>query len=323
MSRNIFAPLLILATGWGTPSPRPSASPAPRPDDYGVLVMAHGGSPEWNAQVLAAIEPLRERYVVEAALGMADAGPIQEAVRRLEGKGVTRIGVVRLFVSGESWYRRTEQILGLVPGAPNVAPPASEAGAGTHARHGAHARHGVPAAGGEDPTFWQVATRATFALSTAGLADAEEMGAVLADRARALSRAPEREDVLIIAHGPGDDRENARWLQQIDARAEAVRRAHPFRRVIVETLREDWPDKRRESEARIRALVAQANDEGNATIVLPFRVQGFGPYADVLRGLDYVADGRGLLPHVAVSQWIAGQAELLRTATPRMAARSY
>lgn len=313
MPRKLLLALLFLLSGRASAQLNAVGTTSPPRGDFGVLVMAHGGTPEWNAEVRAAVEPIRRRYAVEVALGMAEAGPIQEAVRRLEAQGVTHIGVVRLFVSGESWYERTEQILGLVPGAPNEVPSSSGANGSAHATHGGHA------AGAPDPTFWRVETRATFALSTTGLADAEEMGAVLADRARSLSRAPQREDVLIIAHGPGDERENARWLKEIDARANAVREALPFRRVQVETLREDWPDKRRESERRIRALVDSARAEGYATIVLPFRVQGFGPYADVLRGLDYVADGRGLLPHVAVSQWIARQAELLRVATPRVA----
>lgn len=306
-------PLLLLVTAACVTAPRsPSAgSLHDSRSEFGVLVMAHGASPEWNAGVLQAVALVGERYPTEVAFGMADAGTIQEGVRRLEERGVGRIGVVRLFISGESWYDRTEQILGLVPGAPD-APPSSgsttEFGDRERGGHGAH---------DQERTFWMIRTRASFALNRAGLAEAGGMGAVLADRARALSRDPQREVVLILAHGPGDDDENARWLQTIDKRANAVRHALPFRRVVVETLREDWPAKRRESEQRIRALVEGARNDGVATIVIPFRVQGFGPYADVLAGLDYVADGQGLLPHAAVSEWIVEQAELLRKAVPR------
>jgi len=144
------------------------------------------------------------------------------------------------------------------------------------------------------------------------LMDAPEMGAVLAARARALSRTPASEDVLILAHGPGDDGENARWLARLDARADAVRRALSFRRVQVETLREDWPDKRAAAEARIRAFVERAGREGGRAIVIPFRVQGFGPYAQVLTGLDYEADGRGLVPQPQVAEWVRRQARELQ-----------
>ena len=138
------------------------------------------------------------------------------------------------------------------------------------------------------------------------------MGEVLARRALALSRDPARENVLILAHGPGDDAENERWLYHLDARAEIVRRAAPFDTVRVETLREDWPEKREFAEKRIRAFVEQSVQQGRRVLVVPFRVQGFGPYAEVLKGLDYVSDGQGLVPHPFVTQWIAHQIETLR-----------
>ena len=42
-------------------------------------------------------------------------------------------------------------------------------------------------------------------------------------------------------------------------------------------------------------------------VVIPYRISGFGPYGDVLDGLEYVpADG--LLPHHLVTEWIAARA---------------
>jgi len=275
---------------------------ADRANDFGVLVMAHGGGEQWNREVSAALAPLSQEQPLEIAFGMADAASLQEGVRRLEAQGVKRIGVVRLFVSGESWYERTAQIVGLMPGAPARPAPQAE-----HAGHAGHGEHG-----GHRMEFWRLDSDAAFALSREGLMDAPEMGAVLAARARALSRTPASEDVLILAHGPGDDGENARWLARLDARADAVRRALSFRRVQVETLREDWPDKRAAAEARIRAFVERAGREGGRAIVIPFRVQGFGPYAQVLTGLDYEADGRGLVPQPQVAEWVRRQARELR-----------
>ncbi len=86
-----------------------------------------------------------------------------------------------------------------------------------------------------------------------------------------------------------------------------MRRSQPFRRVQVETLREDWPEKRAEAERRVRTFVQRASDEGGTAIVIPFRVQGFGPYSRVLEGLRYVSDGTGLLPHPEVTHWIERQ----------------
>lgn len=77
-------------------------------------------------------------------------------------------------------------------------------------------------------------------------------------------------------------------------------------------MREDWPQKRELAEQRIRAFVERARLEGGTAIVVPFRVHGFGPYASVLDGLNYVSDGQGLIPHDNVTQWIAEQIEELR-----------
>jgi sirohydrochlorin cobaltochelatase len=281
------------------------ASVAPtQPDDLGVLVMAHGGSKQWNKEVLAAIEPLKQEHNIEVAFGMADAASLQQGVERLESRGARRIGVVRLFISGESFLERTEQILGLTPGAPQRAATQSE-----------HAEHGE----GHSMEFWRIDTQSSFAVSKQGLVEAPEMASVLVDRARTLSREPQREDVLILAHGPGDDAENERWLAHLQARAEAVRRAIPFRTVRVETLREDWPEKRKDAEQRIRSYVEHAAQTGRA-IVIPFRVQGFGPYAEVLKGLDYASDGRGLVPDAGVTQWIEHQIAALADAQFRAAA---
>lgn len=288
-----FAPLLACATAAPAPSSTVAAAPPAPAADFGVLLMAHGGSPAWNQAVLDTVASLGGARPIEVAFGMADADSLQGSLRKLEARHVKRVGVVRLFVSGESFLERTEQVLGLRAGAPAKA----DAPPDPHAQHHAH--------GGHSMAFYRVATNASFALSGDGLADAEGMGTVLADRAAAHSKAPAKEDVLILAHGPGDDGENARWLAKLDTRAAVVRARAPFRRVEIETLREDWPDKRKLSEARIRAFVARATKEGGQAIVLPFRVQGFGPYAEVLKGLPYVADGEGLIPHEEVTKWIA------------------
>ena len=322
---------------------------------YGVLVMAHGGSAEWDQAVLKAVEPLRDKYPLEVAFGMADAATLDEAVRKLEAAGVERIGVVRLFISGESWYERTEQILGLIEGAP----PADEAHAAPehhgdhgesveqvaetgHGGEGEHAGHDVES--GHDPegsegdrgtnsdhgtngdseegghqmaALYRIETDAAFALSTEGLAEAPEMDEVLFVRARELSRDPELEDLLFLAHGPGDDDENERWIATISRRADLLRREIPFRRVEVMTLREDWPEKREAAEERIREFVKRAREQGGQAIVIPYRVFGFGPYAEILEDLEYTSDGKGLIPHDAVTAWIDRQAGALREDTFR------
>jgi sirohydrochlorin ferrochelatase len=261
--------------------------------EFGVLVMAHGGSDDWNAGVLSAVEPLKNEYSLEVAFGMADATSIQQGVSKLEAAGAKRIAVIRLFISGDSWYERTRQIVGLDPGAP----PKPQISEHVHDDH----------ANTHSMAFWVVESDASFAVSREGLVEAAEMGETLVQRARDLSQNPAEERVMILAHGPEDDAENERWIASMELHAAAVRDAMPFAHVEVETLREDWPEKRALAEQRVRQFVGSAAEAGDKAIVIPFRVQGFGPYAEVLSGLDYVSDGRGLVPHPGVTEWIARQ----------------
>ncbi|PCH61806.1 MAG: hypothetical protein COC19_04165 [SAR86 cluster bacterium] len=266
-----------------------------RRGDYGVLVMAHGGSQAWNKSVEGSLEKLRENYPTEIAFGMADAGSLEAAVRRLESQGVREVGVVRLFISGESWYERTLQIFGLTRGAP------------------AKPDQGVAVENSPMPMgFWKIDSELKFHVSDKGLAQAEEMDEVLLDRVTAMSVNPSAEILAVIAHGPEDNEENSRWIAQISKRTERLKREMNLSDIKVFTLREDWEEKRVGAREVIRDYVQQADLAGQIAIVVPFRVQGFGPYAEVLNGLNYRADQLGLLPHKNVALWIENRAEELR-----------
>lgn len=277
--------------------------------NYGVLVMAHGGGEQWDAAVIEAVEALESEYPTEIAFGMADAGSMEDAVRRLEQQGVEHVGVVRLFISGESWYERTEQILGLKSGAP--AKPAAMA---MHGGHGEDGEHGESTGHVMPMGFWEIDTALEFHMSEEGLADAEEMDQVLVSRIQSLSQNPANEVAIVLAHGPGDDAENERWIAKIGERTELAAREIGISDIKVFTLREDWQAAREEAEQQIRAYLSAANAEGKDVLVVPYRVMGFGPYHDVLAGLDYRADETGLLPHDNVNLWLINQARELAAA---------
>jgi hypothetical protein len=256
--------------------------------------MAHGGTPEWNAAVDEAVAPLRGDQPTSIAFGMADPETLAASVAELEGAGVACIAVVRLLVSGASFLHQTEYLLGQRADAPAFVMH--------HGGHGMSAEVAPPA---------PIATDRTIIIGREGLLDDPSLGAILARRAAALSTRPEDESVLVIAHGPGDDSENEVWIRQLDRMADSVRTAGAFHAVEVHTLREDWKEKRAESEARIRTFVSAETTAGRRVLVIPFRLFGFGPYAKVLDGLTYVADERGLLPDPAITAWIRRQADVL------------
>ncbi len=112
-----------------------------------------------------------------------------------------------------------------------------------------------------------------------------------------------------MAHGMGDDRENEQVLQRTATLTRSLATLGSFRAIAVETLREDWPEKRKAAEARIRDFVARGHENKGRVIVMPMRLFGFGPYQEILADLNYVADGKGLLPHPLITTWIQTQAE--------------
>jgi sirohydrochlorin cobaltochelatase len=279
---------------------------APTEPPTGILVMAHGGDETWNQDVEAAVSPLREKYPTEIAFGMARTSTLRKAVERLEEQGVRRIAVVRMFISGDSFVEETEYILGLRGElrAP-VETPANPHG-GDHCA--------------EKPE--PIPTKSAFILSREGVANSPLVDQILVDRVKALSTNPSEESVLVLAHGPGDDAENERWLGTMNRRAERIRELGAFREIRCETLREDWPEKRAEAERRIRNFVEEGNANGKRVIVVPFRVAGFGPYKEVLEGLTYVSDGRGFCPHPNMTRWIEQTAnESLAESKREVAAR--
>lgn len=250
----------------------------------GLLVMAHGGSEEWNSAVMDAVEPLRKTHPVAIAFGMANPETLQTAADSLVASGVSQVHVVRLFISGESFFDETEYAFGLRNEAPS-----------------GHFMH--------PPKPINLALPVT--LSSEGLMDIVSLGGILKDRAEVLSQRPEDESVLIIGHGPGSDEENEQWLHRMDQMADSVRASLPFRYVQVETLREDWTGKREHAEVRIRAFVERETQEGRTVLVIPFRLHGFGPYAEVLEGLEYHSDGTGFLPDARITDWISHQYQQL------------
>ncbi|WP_143537715.1 hypothetical protein [Rubrivirga marina] len=306
MSRPLLVALLALLM--------PSAM-AQSADTPGLLVMAHGGDPAWNASVEDALAPLRELYPVALAFGMADPASLGAGLGELADQGAERVAIVRLFLDGRSFLHQTEYFLGLRDDPPaqfvlhgaHGAPAGRGAGSGHGATRGhAQAGHGSGHAAGHgaaSATPEPVAHGLDLALSLDGLMKADEVALILAARAEAISQSPSEESVLVLAHGTGDDVENARWIAAME-RLTGDLRADGYHAVRVETLREDWPEPRAAAERAIRGYVEAETEAGRRVLVVPFRLSGFGPYRDVLEGLDYTASEAGILPHAAVTDWV-------------------
>lgn len=273
--------ILACAPGFAPRTPTPAVDAEP---DVGVLVLAHGGSPEWDAAVDRALVGLRARLPTALALGMADPVTLQAGLDSLRSRGVARVAVVRVFVTGSSFLPQTRWLLGL-----DADPPPF------FMHHPGSEPHGPPSP--LDRPGLEIATHAE------GLDASGHVRSIVAERVAEHTDGSGPWAVALIAHGLGDAEENARLV----AHMERALRDVPVRSARAFTLREDWPEDRALARAEIRAWVEGRAREGARVLVVPYRLSGFGPYAEILQGLEYVP-GRSFLPHPAVSDWIAATA---------------
>ena len=273
-----FLPILALVTATACAKGPPSLAPAPD-RQVGVLVMAHGGSEEWDSAIEAAVAPLAEEVPTAIAFGMANPATLASGLEELQVKDVDRVAVVRLFLSGSSFRHQTEYLLGLRSDRP-----------AWFVAHG-QAHH--------DPA--PIVHNLEVATHQDGLSDWPELRTIVADRVREAGAEGGSQAVLLLAHGVGDEAENDRLLARMRAAARGLETRS--RSVEVATLREDWADKRIEAEREIRTFVDSEARAGRDVVIVPFRLFGMGPYREVLDGLNYRASA-GLLPHAAVSEWV-------------------
>ena len=267
-------------------------------EDFGIIVLSHGSDFIWNQSVREAVEPLTKDYKVEFAFSMADQAIIERAVRKLEQRGAKAAVIVRLFALADSFRRPVERMTGAdIEGA--IAAGLARAGN----EHG-HGGHGHDVSAGPAPRI-----RSTLPIETVGgLGSSPLFAAALLDRARALSRNPARETIIVVAHGSGDDRLNQQWEAHLEAIAEHMRKAGggEFLAIRTATWREDWADKRAPQIEKIRAMVEDAGRQGGRALVIPARTVGEGPERKFLSGLEYEL-GTGFAPHPKFLQWMEEQ----------------
>ncbi len=273
--------LLLAAAAWGALAAR-----AP----YGVLLLAHGGDESWNREVAALRDSLAAGLPIEAAFGMADPNAIESALRRLEAASPLKIVAVPLFVNSSSEVLdQTRYVLGLAQKPSETMTRAARA-------HPGHAM----------PPSRRVASKLPLVMTSA-LDDHPLVAEVLSQRAKALSQTPVRETVILVGHGPVDDRAVKDWKRVLRSLGEGVRRSGGFRDVRGALLRDDAEPRVRERAVReLRELVRRSAAGGRAIVVPVLVARGGieGKVASALEGLPYAWDGRTLLPHPNIEAWV-------------------
>lgn len=282
---------LFLAAAWA----KDAAAP------YGVLLLAHGGDAQWNREVEAVGESLRAKVPVEIAFGMADNAAIAGAVRRLEARSPAKIVAVPLFVNSESEVMdQTRFVLGL------RAEPSKTLADALRAMKGSHAGHPGAAAHAHALSTERVKIRSPFVLTPA-LDEHPVVLDILAERAKALSKDPSREVVLLVGHGPVDEQADRAWNRTLRNLCADLRKRGGYRAVKGATLRDDAPPAvRKKAVDGLRALAARSSAEGRVLVVPYLVARGGieGKVLDALKGLKFAWDARTLMPHPAIARWV-------------------
>ena len=281
----------VLLTGSVFGEPR-----TPNPESrtsVGVLVIAHGGSTRWNRAVRQTLKGSELALPAEAAFGMGmqveEVQRFQQAVEKLEARGVGRIAVIPLLVSSHSEvYRQYEYLFGLRDRAewPQAGPPLQ-----VH----------VPVVMGQ------------------ALDDDPVVAEIVLERARALGRHPSQETVVLVAHGPNDEADNAQWLASLRRVAQHLTQTGGFAQALSLTIRDDASHAVREdAKQALRQAVQDAGRQHQVLVVPVLMAQGGIEHKipKLLKGLSYRYSGRTLLPHPKLAEWIAQQASRLAQPSP-------
>src|SRR3989304_1266726 len=274
-------------------------------EKMGILILAHGSKDKrWEDAVRSVAEPIKQRYPLEIAFGMADPATMQQAIDKLEAEGVTRIVVVPLFISSYSpIIRQNEYLLGLrkkLADPPMMMQHSSDGHESNHLSHG-----------GELPSLRPLRVNAQVILTKA-LDDNPLVAEILDERINELSKDPPNETVILVAHGPNDEEDNRNWLGTMESIADRIYVSRSearmrFKHIFCVTVRDD-AEKAVHDQARqhLRSLVRQSGKSGDVIVIPVFVAQGGVELKIVerLEGLKYRWSGKTLLPHGNIQRFI-------------------
>lgn len=289
----------------------------------GILVMAHGGSLVWEDQVLKAVAPLKDSFCVEVAFGMADPSSMQEAINKLEYQGVTTTVVVPLFISSHSpILRQTEFLLGLRNELADEPMIMNHGDSGNTSNQSHDHNTTSTSYTGEEET---VATLDPLVFKSkmilTNCLDADSLvAATLYQNLKQFSKNPEKETLLLVAHGPNEDADNDLWLRNLDSLTKQIIRFQQaenkasFKSVQFTTVRDDANRKvYKDAREKIRGIVELGDKEGDC-IVLPLVLAMGGIEKGILKrleGLHYTWVDLSLLPNENITKFI--EQAVLRT----------
>lgn len=256
----------------------------------GTIIVAHGGGPEWDQNVLDVAAQVETGGPVEVSFLMgpgAATARFQDAVARLEAAGVSRIVVVPVLVSSHSGhYEQIRYLAGLTDTLEEVM------------------MHHLHMSGIHRPNT-------TLPIHVApAIDDAPELARVLADRALAIAESPAEQALFLIGHGSNSAEDHAAWMANLRPVAGRVKELAGFRDVKIGLVRDDAePPVRAEAVLAARELIElQHRVTGRPVVVVPILISKGSvsreKFPADLAGLPVVYGGEAILPHPEMARWI-------------------
>lgn len=236
---------------------------------YGVLIIAHGSkSQEWEDQIKRTVDKVQCPFPIVISYLEFSKMTIERGIEELEEMDVTQIIVVPLFVSsGSTHIEEVKFALGI-----------------SHAFSG---RADIQPVKLQVPVIWREPINAHSIVLD-----------ILSERIQELSKAPEKESLLIAAHGSKQQDLSLKWKEQLEKIKSGLERRFAFQLVEYGTL---YPDNLRKAAERLL-------DKGGKVLVIPLVLsEGYltkKSIPAILDGLDYIWNGKTIVPHDLVARWI-------------------
>jgi sirohydrochlorin cobaltochelatase len=252
----------------------------------GLLVVAHGASPGWNAGVRQVVAQVAWVGPVATAFLMgseAETNGWAQGVDALVRDGAKEIVVVPLMVSSHGGhYRQIRFYAGEIDSLPMELREHS---------HGEISPSPVP-------------MRVTSALD-----GAPELGAALLERWRSLTARHRAAPLLLVAHGPSTDAESELWVRDLESAASGIR-AEGSIPVKVGLLRDDAPVPVRAAaiaDIHRTALELAAQSKDSVTVLSVLISSGRLDAVTIpkdLNGLPVRYSAKPLTPLPVLARWI-------------------
>jgi len=264
----------------------------------GLLVVAHGADSSWNERVRQTVAqvrwdagPMRLAFLMGVEAGTAS---FDRRAGELGANGAQRIVVVPLMVSSFGSH-----VADIERAAAHAAAPAMPLGATGH-------------------TMAMTTTVAVPMRVTAALDSASELGEALTARWWELPARDRTRALVLVAHGPNDDADAARWVANITAASGVLAGLLPDRAIHVGLLRDDAPPEvRARAVAGIRDTITSLYGQRHDSVLVMTVLISSGSINSTvvpcdLAGMPMRYVGAALAPNAALARWIERVASAVR-----------